>query len=198
MKNQKSKNEKRSGKPVKINGVEIEEISTRELIKNKNLLSVITIGGSVAFPLLFVVYKDAFKVYDDTLVPVLIFFAVLCLVALAIAVNFKRITNIKNELKRRELSDDENAFNKKNAKTSALKYFGIIFGSLLAVAIIFVVVCLATGSEDLLPFVNSSPSTSVSESENTNPGGFIGSDGEYHNYIPEFGDDVNNWMEENW
>ena len=28
--------------------------------------------------------------------------------------------------------------------------------------------------------------------------GFIGSDGEYHPYIPEFGEDVNNWMEENW
>jgi amino acid transporter len=139
-----------------------------------------------------------FEPFDYAPVPILIFSAVLCLIALATAVNFKRITNIKNELKKRELSDEENAFNKKNAKTSALKYFGIIFGSLLAVAIIFVVVCLATGSEELLPFVNSSPSTFVSESENTNPGGFIGSDGEYHNYIPEFGDDVNNWMEENW
>lgn len=28
--------------------------------------------------------------------------------------------------------------------------------------------------------------------------GFIGSDGEYHEFIPEFGDDVNNWMAENW
>lgn len=28
--------------------------------------------------------------------------------------------------------------------------------------------------------------------------GFYGSDGEYHKYVPEFGDGVNNWMEENW
>ncbi len=28
--------------------------------------------------------------------------------------------------------------------------------------------------------------------------GFVGSDGEYHAYVPEFGDDVNKWMEENW
>lgn len=32
----------------------------------------------------------------------------------------------------------------------------------------------------------------------SNSGGFVGSDGEYHSYIPEFGDDVNNWMAENW
>ena len=28
--------------------------------------------------------------------------------------------------------------------------------------------------------------------------GFVGSDGKYHAYVPEFGDDVNNWMKENW
>lgn len=28
--------------------------------------------------------------------------------------------------------------------------------------------------------------------------GFVGSDGEYHSYIPEFGDDVNDWMKNNW
>ena len=35
-------------------------------------------------------------------------------------------------------------------------------------------------------------------SYNSNSSGFVGSDGEYHNYVPEFGDDVNNWMAENW
>lgn len=35
-------------------------------------------------------------------------------------------------------------------------------------------------------------------SDNKDNGGFVGSDGKYHEYIPEFGDDVNNWMEENW
>ena len=28
--------------------------------------------------------------------------------------------------------------------------------------------------------------------------GFVGSDGEYHQYIPEFGDDVNEWLKDNW
>ena len=28
--------------------------------------------------------------------------------------------------------------------------------------------------------------------------GFVGSDGEYHAYIPEFGDDVNDWLANNW
>ena len=28
--------------------------------------------------------------------------------------------------------------------------------------------------------------------------GFYDSQGEYHAYIPEFGEDVNNWMENNW
>ena len=35
-------------------------------------------------------------------------------------------------------------------------------------------------------------------SGNKDNGGFVGSDGKYHEYIPEFGDDVNDWMEENW
>lgn len=36
------------------------------------------------------------------------------------------------------------------------------------------------------------------DGSNSNSGGFVGSDGEYHNYVPEFGDDVNDWMAENW
>lgn len=42
----------------------------------------------------------------------------------------------------------------------------------------------------------SSGSSSSSSSGGKN--GFVGSDGKYHNYIPEFGDDVNSWFEENW
>ena len=45
-------------------------------------------------------------------------------------------------------------------------------------------------------FGSSSHSSNASDSEYKD--GFIGSDGKYHEYIPEFGDDVNNWMEENW
>ena len=37
-----------------------------------------------------------------------------------------------------------------------------------------------------------------SSNSNKNSQGFVGSDGEYHNYVPEFGDDVNNWMADNW
>ena len=45
---------------------------------------------------------------------------------------------------------------------------------------------------------SSSSSRSHSSSSNKNSGGFVGSDGKYHAYVPEFGDDVNNWMAENW
>lgn len=40
--------------------------------------------------------------------------------------------------------------------------------------------------------------SSKSSSSSSKKDGFVGSDGEYHAYVPEFGDDVNNWMEENW
>ena len=45
-----------------------------------------------------------------------------------------------------------------------------------------------------LALCNGSGSSSSSDGKN----GFIGSDGKYHAYVPEFGDDVNNRMEENW
>jgi len=44
----------------------------------------------------------------------------------------------------------------------------------------------------------SSSSHSSNSNNNSNKGGFYGSDGKYHYYVPEFGDDVNNWMENNW
>ena len=42
------------------------------------------------------------------------------------------------------------------------------------------------------------PHKEKNNSKTDSKDGFIGSDGKYHEYIPEFGDDVNNWMEENW
>ena len=62
------------------------------------------------------------------------------------------------------------------------------------VKLLCVVLCLATLA---LCFAGCSSSSS-SKSKKSGSGGFVGSDGEYHNYIPEFGDDVNNWMAENW
>ncbi len=41
-------------------------------------------------------------------------------------------------------------------------------------------------------------SSSSSSSRSSKKSGFYGSDGEYHEYVPEYGDDVNNWMAENW
>lgn len=37
-----------------------------------------------------------------------------------------------------------------------------------------------------------------SSSSSSSNKGFVGSDGEYHQYIPEFGDDVNEWLKDNW
>ncbi|MBR5825841.1 MAG: hypothetical protein IKY78_02030 [Clostridia bacterium] len=45
---------------------------------------------------------------------------------------------------------------------------------------------------------NSCSGSSSSSSSSINKNGFVGSDGKYHAYVPEFGDDVNNWMAENW
>ena len=39
---------------------------------------------------------------------------------------------------------------------------------------------------------------SSSRYSSSSKNGFVGSDGEYHPYIPEFGDDVNDWMADNW
>ncbi len=46
---------------------------------------------------------------------------------------------------------------------------------------------------------NSKNSRSYTSSKYSNDkNGFVGSDGKYHRYIPQFGDGVNNWMKENW
>ncbi len=58
--------------------------------------------------------------------------------------------------------------------------------------LLFIVVCLAA-----LLFLGSLVFSFFSSSSDSKDG-FIGSDGKYHEYVPEFGDDVNNWMEENW
>ena len=39
---------------------------------------------------------------------------------------------------------------------------------------------------------------SSSSSSSSSSGGFVGSDGKYHSYVPSFGSDVNNWMKNNW
>lgn len=41
-------------------------------------------------------------------------------------------------------------------------------------------------------------SSSSSRRGSSSNKGFVGSDGVYHSYIPEFGNDVNSWMAENW
>lgn len=45
---------------------------------------------------------------------------------------------------------------------------------------------------------NSSKSYTSSKYDYNKKDGFVGSDGKYHKYIPQFGDGVNNWMKENW
>ena len=50
----------------------------------------------------------------------------------------------------------------------------------------------------LIIFDSQNASSKKSKNNQSEKNGFIGSDGKYHEYIPEFGDDVNDWMEENW
>ena len=101
--------------------------------------------------------------------------------------------------------------------TSSVEMYGravyYVGGTLMTVAGIFILfggkwkVALTTIAISLLfvfcvsnffgmKFVSSSPSYNYEDK--TDEDGFIGSDGEYHKYVPEFGDDVNDWMKENW
>ena len=61
------------------------------------------------------------------------------------------------------------------------------FMAIVTVVIIAIVVC-----------VSSCSSSGKRSSSSSKKDGFYGSDGKYHEYVPEFGDDVNKWMEENW
>jgi hypothetical protein len=60
--------------------------------------------------------------------------------------------------------------------------------------IAFVIVMLALCAVGCGGSSSSSKRSNSSSSEK----GFVGSDGKYHAYVPEFGDDVNEWMKENW
>lgn len=66
---------------------------------------------------------------------------------------------------------------------------------ILAIVIILFIVCFSNYLSDE---VSSGGSSYSSSSGSSSKNGFVGSDGEYHAYVPEFGYDVNNWMEENW
>ena len=62
--------------------------------------------------------------------------------------------------------------------------------TIIIILIVLAIVAIASGG--------SGSSKSSGSGSSGNKGGFIGSDGEYHAYVPEFGDDVNNWVENNW
>lgn len=81
----------------------------------------------------------------------------------------------------------------RKASKKARKSFTLGIAALVAVIVIGAI-CLVCLIDDAA----SSSSSKQSSSSQSDKGGFVGSDGEYHPYIPEFGDDVNNWMEENW
>lgn len=80
-------------------------------------------------------------------------------------------------------------FDESKVATTAVTGKKIKFVVIL-VAAMYILLFVAGG------LANSSSGSSSSSSSGKN--GFIGSDGKYHAYVPEFGDDVNNWMEENW
>ena len=56
--------------------------------------------------------------------------------------------------------------------------------AVVAVIVVFCIIAAACSSSD--------------DSSSSSKSGFYGSDGKYHNYVPEFGNDVNSWMAENW
>lgn len=72
-----------------------------------------------------------------------------------------------------------------STKVKSLIIAGIIIGSILMIAA-------------FAAFLSDGSSGSGSYSSSRSSGGFVGSDGKYHSYVPEFGNDVNSWMAENW
>ena len=81
-------------------------------------------------------------------------------------------------------------FDESKVATTAVTGKKIKFVVIL-VAAMYILLFVAGG------LANGSGSSSISSSSG-GKNGFIGSDGKYHAYVPEFGDDVNSWMEENW
>lgn len=66
--------------------------------------------------------------------------------------------------------------------------------SLIAIALVVVMICaLFTGC-----FSSSSSGSSYSGSSSSSKKGFVGSDGKYHEYNPNYSKEVNDWMAENW
>lgn len=62
---------------------------------------------------------------------------------------------------------------------------------------IFIIVCIILVICGVIASCTSGNSSSGRKSSSSS-GSFVGSDGKEHAYVPEFGDDVNNWMAENW
>ena len=228
----KEKNSSDKFSTMWVNGVKfkLEDINTPYLIKQMNLLTVVTIGGLLG-GLIFLISPIVSLIKNDisiyTLLPSMI---ATPLVLLALFINTKRIKFIKNELKKRKISDEEKALINKNLKRTVIAYITIgiaIVGSLL----IFTGILLDStdidsnsygkggyempnenddSAADYIQRVDPELYSEIEENyneavkdygnsdSNKNSNGFVGSDGKYHNYVPEFGDDVNNWMAENW
>lgn len=114
---------KKSGKSssIKINGIKIEDMNTRYLIKQINLLSVVSIFSIFGACAPILMCLTAWELIG--LWPI----AILLLVGLAMIINVRNITAMKNELKSRNVSAEMNRFLNKNLKYTIMIYIlGII------------------------------------------------------------------------
>lgn len=108
--------------------------------------------------------------------PLLIIVAISFLISLILKLWFQKKLDSMGGITDEEKAE-ASANDNKNKKTS---YIIVVVFAIIGLLVAFILI----GSDD--------------KSNSNEKDGFWGSDGKYHNYIPEFGDDVNNWMEENW
>ena len=138
--------------------------------------------GSVVLPILTLIVALVVIMFVGFIIPVLIFPVYSIVLFIVFRKKTKRLKAElleKGGLSPEEIKEYTKIFNK-----AWTKQF-IIWGIILLVGLLII-------------FDSQNASSKKSKNNQSEKNGFIGSDGKYHEYIQEFGDDVNDWMEENW
>lgn len=138
--------------------------------------------GSVVLPILTLIVALVVIMFVGFIIPVLIFPVYSIVLFIVFRKKTKRLKAElleKGGLNPEKIKEYTKIFNK-----AWTKQF-IIWGIILLVGLLII-------------FDSQNASSKKSKNNQSEENGFIGSDGKYHEYIPEFGDDVNDWMEENW
>ncbi len=111
----------------------------------------------------------------------------------------KELNDIKKEV---EASDSLNSYEKDSLKEMINNILEKVKKEskkiLIIIGILIVILLIISGGNGSGGSSSGGSSSNSSSSSSGGKKGFYDSQGEYHAYIPEFGEDVNNWMENNW